>query len=277
MLVRRGFVNTIRFGKLLAITLAALVMPAGASAHVSYMLPNFFSLTDGRMVTITSSFAEKMFNPEVVVTSQDWHLLRPDGKRDTFDKITSFAQVTVLESDIAQPGTYRFTTGERLGRFSTIARVKDAWVTVNPEDPNAKVPAGATETSRSQTATVADVYFTKGKPTRTAVDAAPVGRLAITPVTHPNAIFMDEGFDLAVSYGGKPLPNFELILYRQDGAYDEKPFEQFHKTDAAGKLKLKFGRPGVYLIMGRHMGDSPAGAQTPYRSYTTSLTFEVTR
>jgi hypothetical protein len=139
------------------------------------------------------------------------------------------------------------------------------------------VPEGATETSRSQTATVADVYFTKGKPTRTVVDAAPVGRLAITPVTHPNAIFLDEGFDLAVSYGGKPLADFELILYRQDGAYDEKPFEQFHKTDAAGKLKLKFDRPGVYLIMGRHMGDSPAGAQTPYRSYTTSLTFEVTR
>jgi hypothetical protein len=264
--------------KLLAVTLAALSAPmAAASAHVSYMLPNFFSLTDGQMVTITSSFAEKMFNPEVVVTSQDWHLLRPDGRRDSFDKITSFNQVTVLESDIAQPGTYRFTTGERLGRLSTIARVKGAWVIVNPEDPNAKVPEGATETSRSQTATVADVYFTKGKPTRTVIDAAPVGRLAITPVTHPSAIFLDEGFDLAVTYGGKPLPNFELILYRQDGAYDEKPFEQFHKTDAAGRLSLKFDRPGVYLIMGRHMGDAPAGAQTPSCSYTTSLTFEVTR
>ena len=53
--------------------------------------------------------------------------------------------------------------------------------------------------------------------------------------------------------------------------------EQIHKTDANGRLKLKFAQPGVYLIMARHRGDAPAGAATPYRSYTTSLTFEVTR
>jgi hypothetical protein len=66
-------------------------------------------------------------------------------------------------------------------------------------------------------------------------------------------------------------------LYRQGGGYDEASFAQINKTDAGGHLKLKFSQPGVYLIMARHRGDAPPGAATPYRSYTTSLTFEVAR
>jgi uncharacterized GH25 family protein len=155
--------------------------------------------------------------------------------------------------------------------------VKGEWVSVNPDDPKAQVPPDATETAKLQTATVTDVYVTKGKPTDTVLKLPPQGRLAITPITHPNAIFLDEGFELAVSWGGKPLANFETTLYRQGGGYDEKSFEQIHKTDAKGRLKLKFDQPGVYLIMARHRGDAPKGAATPYRSYTTSLTFEVTR
>jgi hypothetical protein len=254
-----------------------LAVTTGALAHTSYLLPNYFSLTEGKMITLEGGFAEKFFSSDVALTSQDFHLYRPDGRRDSFDKIASFEQITILESDIAEPGTYLFTSGERLGRISTIAKVKGEWVSVNPDDPKAQVPPDATETAKLQTATVTDVYVTKGKPTDTVLKLPPQGRLAITPITHPNAIFLDEGFELAVSWGGKPLANFETTLYRQGGGYDEKSFEQIHKTDAKGRLKLKFDQPGVYLIMARHRGDAPKGAATPYRSYTTSLTFEVTR
>jgi hypothetical protein len=248
-----------------------------AVAHTSYLLPNYFSLGEGTMITLEGGFAEKFFNSDVALTAQDFHFYHPDGRRDSFRKVSSFDQITILESDIPEQGTYLFTSGERLGRISTMARVKGEWVAVNPEDPNAKVPADATETAQLQTATVTDVYVTKGAPTRTVLALPPQGRLAFTPITHPNAIFMDEGFELAVSYGGKPLAGFETTLYRQGGAYDEKPFEQVNKTDANGRLTLKFTQPGVYLLMARHRGDAPAGAATRFRSYTTSLTFEVTR
>lgn len=248
-----------------------------AAAHTSYLLPNYFSLTEGNMITLEGGFAEKFFNSDVALTAQDFHFYHPDGRRDSFKKISSFDQITILESNIPEQGTYLFTSGERLGRISTLAKVKGEWIAVNPDDPNATVPAEATETAKLQTATVTDVYVTKGAPTKTVLALTPQGRLAITPVTHPNAIFLDEGCDLAVTYGGKPLGNFEAILYRQGGAYDEKPFEQINKTDANGHLKLKFSQPGIYLIMARYRGDSPPGAATPFRSYTTSLTFEVTR
>lgn len=255
----------------------SLVFATGALAHTSFLLPNYFSVTEGKMITLEGGFAEKFFSSDVALKSQDFHLYRPDGKRDTFDKVTSFEQITILESDINEPGTYLFTSGERLGRISTIAKVKGEWVSVNPDDPKAQVPPDATETAKLQTATVTDVYVTKGKPTNAVLKLPPQGRLALTPITHPNAIFLDEGFELSASWGGKPLANFETILYRQGGGYDEKSFEQIHKTDANGRLKLKFTQPGVYLIMARHRGDAPKGAATSYRSYTTSLTFEVTR
>lgn len=259
-----------------AVVIGAIPM-TGVLAHTSYLLPNYFSLTEGKTITLEGGFAEKFFSSDVALTAQDFHLYRPDGKRDSFDKIVSFEQITILESDITEPGTYLFTTGERLGRISTIAKVKGEWVSVNPDDPKAQVPADATEVAKLQTATVTDVYVTKGAPTKAVLSLAPQGRLAIMPITHPNAIFLDEGFELAVSYGGKPLANFDTTLYRQGGGYDEKSFAQIRKTDANGRLQLKFDRPGVYLIMARHRGDAPKGAATPYRSYTSSLTFEVTR
>lgn len=255
----------------------SLFSVGAAQAHTSYLLPNYFSLTEGKMITLEGGFAEKFFNSDVALTAQDFHFYHPDGRRDVFKKIVSLDQITILESDIPEPGTYLFTSGERLGRVSTIAKVKGEWVSLNPDDPNAEVPEGATETAKLQTATVTDVYVTKGAPTKTVLALPPQGRLALTPITHPNAVFLDEGFELSVTYGGKPLADFETTLYRQGGGYDAKPFEQVNKTDASGHLKLKFDQPGVYLIMARHRGDAPPGAATPYRSYTTSLTFEVTR
>ena len=52
---------------------------------------------------------------------------------------------------------------------------------------------------------------------------------------------------------------------------------QHVETDADGALTLGFDAPGKYLIMTRHAADAPEGADTDERSYTTSLTLEVSR
>ena len=78
-------------------------------------------------------------------------------------------------------------------------------------------------------------------------------------------------------FDGRPVPNATLELTRDGGSYDDPPFSQTLHTNAQGALTIRFDRPGVYLLMTRMSGDAPAGAETPVRSYTTSLTFEVTR
>jgi len=257
----------------LALAAAAALGAHSALAHTSYLLPSAFSTAEADVVTIQASFGEKLFfRPEVAVTSETFHLYRPDGRRDQFDRIETFRQLTILESDLTEPGTYRFTTGERLGRIGVQVKTGDQW---RPLEPGKSPPAGA-ETRKSQTATVADVYVTKGAPTRAVLDV-PVGRLALKTETHPSAIYMDDGLVVTVTFDGAPLAGQALELDREGGGYEEPRFHQALRTDAQGRVKLTFDRPGAYLLMTRHQAAAPAGAETAVRSYTTSLTFEVTR
>ena len=255
---------------------ALLLAGAPAAAHTSYLMPSSFAPSRGEYVTLEASFTEDFFKPEIAVLSDDYHVIRPDGSRGDFDAITEFRQLVVLENALSEEGTYRFTTGTRLGRVARRALVDGEWETI--EDPDAPLPEGATEVMSSQTETVADVYVTQGAPSRAAVDAV-VGRLAIQPVTHPNEIYLDEGFTFDLTFDGAPLAGQELLLYRDGGAYEEPKYEEEIVTDENGRVALNFDKPGVYLVMTRHRAAPPAdaAAETDERSYTTSLTFEVLR
>ena len=251
---------------------AAFIVATSAAAHTSYMQPNVFDTPNASQVTIESSFTEDFSRPEVAIESEEWSVYRPDGRRDTFDRVTVLNQVTILESDLTEPGTYRFTTGERLGRTGLQGFIDGQWRPLDPDEP----PAPGVRTRRSQTATVADVYVTKGPPS-THVIGVSVGRLAIQPVTHPNSIYLDEAFQLRVTFDGAPVANHDLELTRDGGSYDEQTFHRTYRTDANGALTIRFEQPGAYLLMTRMSGNAPAGAPTDVRSYTTSLTFEVRR
>ena len=68
--------------------------------------------------------------PEIAVLSEDYHVILPDGSREDFKTLTQLRQVVVLESDLDTEGTYRFTTGVRLGRKSKKALVDGEWQAV---------------------------------------------------------------------------------------------------------------------------------------------------
>lgn len=257
----------------------AVVSMAGfgpAIAHTSYVKPNVFSTSRADMVTLEVSFTENFSNPEVGVTSQDWHFYLPDGSRAGYDNIVELKQVTVIEQSLEQEGTFRFSTGERLGRTGKRFRMPDGSfeLAIGEDREERPVPDGATVVT-SQTATVADVYVTRGAPTRTAVDTK-IGRLRIEPVTHPNEIYLDEGFDFRLTFDGAPMPGQVMTLYRDGGTYaDDKGASEIIAGD--GVTTISFAEPGMYMLMTRHQDDAPEGAETDIRSYTTSITFEVTR
>ncbi|MEM6556536.1 MAG: DUF4198 domain-containing protein [Pseudomonadota bacterium] len=255
----------------LLIGAATLVSGATAAAHTSYMLPSVFNTSEGRLVTVQCSFTEDFPTPEVAVKSEDYHVILPDGSRDAFDTRTDLRQLVVLENGLESDGTYRLTTGVRLGRKSTRALVDGEWVPVFGQ--NAEVPADATDVKTAQTETVADVYISKGAPTWDAI--SPMGRLAFVPKTHPNEIFSGEAFALSVTFDGAPLVGHNMSVYRSGGQYEEPQFGIEEMTDDDGEVSLTLDEPGVYMIMTRHRADAPEGAETDERGYTTSLTFEV--
>lgn len=251
---------------------ALLCAAGGAMAHTSYMLPSTFDATDSGFVTIQSSFGEESFAPDIAVDGADFHVLTPSGARAEFDTATTLRQLVVLESELAEDGTYRFTTGERLGRSSVEALKDGEWTVLESAD--APLPEGAEGPFTVQTATLADAYVSKGPLTRAAVDAT-VGALAIRPVTHPNDVFADESFAFDLMLGEAPVANHTLTLYRDGGEYENPAWAHDIVTDAQGHAEVRFDRPGVYLLMTRLRADAPEGAGVDVRSYTTSLTFEV--
>lgn len=254
-----------------ALALAFLaVLPAPAQAHTAYLLPNLFSANQEDSVTVQSSFAEHFFRPEIAVDSDDWHVLLPDGTRAPFANVAKLKQLVVLESDLKQDGTYRFSTGVRRGRTGKVALVNGKWEPVRGE-----APAGA-QVRTTQTETVSDVYVTKKGPTRAPVDAQ-IGRLVLHPVTHPSDIALNGKFDLAVLFDGKPLPGVKLEIDRGGADYDAATGHREVTAGADGRVSLTFDKAGAYVIMARHRADSPAGSTTDERSYTTALTFEVQR
>lgn len=262
--------------QILLAALGGLCLASPASAHTSYILPNTFDATFARIVTLESSFTDAFSRSEVGVTSQDWHVLMPDGTRRDFDTVVEMKQLTMLEMAVSDEGTYRFTTGERLGRRGQMIRSADGSLRPARTEEGEPVAPGEGETLvSSQTATVAEVYVSRGAPTDTVV-GAPTGRLVIRPMTHPNKIFAQSGLKLQVSFDGKPLAGQELELSRDGSMYDEGAGMQHVTTDAEGIATLSFDKAGIYLVMTRHQAEAPAGSESDIRSYTTSLTFDVT-
>ena len=252
----------------------ALCVSGPAYAHVSYLLPTTFNTTEGSYVTLISSFTDNFPNAEIAVRSDDYHVIRPDGSRDEFDAINPFRQLVLLESELEEEGTYRFTTGLRLGRVSRYAEVDGELKPLFAEEGEVEVPENATRVVTGQTATVADVYVSKGAPTWEAVEQT-VGRLILKPDLHPNEIYFGDELTFDILFDGEPLAGQTMELTRQGGEYENPKFETLLETDDNGQLVLNLDEPGLYLLMTRHQAAAPEGAETDIHSYTTSITFEV--
>jgi hypothetical protein len=249
--------------------LAALLFGAAAapaSAYTTYLKPDEFWPED-RDVAIEAAFASQFFTPQIALASE-FVTIAPDGSRLPFDRMEVAGQVTTLETDLPTGGTYRVTSGERLGRVATMVAVDGQWRELAEGE---MTPEGA-QTTTLQTVTLADVYVTRGQPSREVVDA-PLGRLSIRPVTHPNQVLAANGFEIEVLFDGRPMANTAVVLY---GAGDhDTNLDRYVVTDAQGRATFTFAAPGQYLIAARHRADAPAGSEAAVHSYTTTLTFEA--
>ncbi len=247
--------------------------PGMAQAHMPYMLPNLFDLTDRDHVTVQASFTEDPFQAEVVMKSDAWHVRGPGGAVTPSSGVTYLRDLAVFEAPIAAKGTYRVSSGERFGRKGKMYRdAKGQWIISEGKDK----PAGA-ELVDVQSMTLAEVYVTRGGPSPDAL--APTGKsLVLRPITHPSDIFAAQPASFELLFEGKPVSGAHVEVFRSAGAYDgKKQLAGQITTDAAGRFAITPPDAGTYLALIRHRTAAPAGAETRYRSYSYTLTFEATQ
>lgn len=290
----KGSIVKIGVAALLLAAATSLAVTPAAAAHKPYVLPFNFS-PDRDYVGVEGGMVEDAyFVPDFAIRgSGDWVVIGPDGVANAA-KQTSLKSIEVLDAPLPVEGTYRIGTGARPGRSGKAARIDGVWRSVRPApapgapprraEPQAesatgpieadKVPAGA-EVIETQGFLIAETYVTRGTPNAGALKPSGKG-FEVEPITHPNEIFVDEGFSFRTLVDGKPAANLAISVYRGDESYDEGRTTIEAKTDAEGKVTLKFPKPGVYMINTRYPGQTAPGAAPAPRNWGYSLTVEVT-
>jgi len=258
-------------GGALVLTLAAPMVPGAAQAHSPYLLPTVFDASDRKIVTVTGSFTESFFTPEVVMKSDAYAVIGPDGVRVPLTP-TYLREVALVEAAVEKPGTYRITTGQRGGRTAKAALVNGEWKFFEGE----KAPADAID---MQSLTMAEVYVTRGASNDAAL--APIGKgLEFKAITHPSKIVTGQDAVFEVLFDGKPLANQAITLQGADDRYaDTKAAARTVTSDAKGRFAVKVDKSGIYQIQTRHRVAPAAAGQPgqPGQSFTYALTFESLR
>ena len=117
-----------------------------------------------------------------------------------------------------------------------------------------------------------ETYVTKGAPSP--VKTSGKG-FELKPVTHPNEIFIDQGFSFVLQFDGKPVKGVEVDVFRGGNAYDDKKVVTEVKTGSKGEVDLSFDRPGVYVLTARYPERGEANVEPASKTYSYSLSFEV--
>jgi hypothetical protein len=277
--------------------LGGLALNAGtARAHTPYLLPNAFDAERDHITLQGALTEDDYFNPDIPLKAEVYQETTPDGARRAIAPTAILKDMAVIEAPLAQPGTYRFSTGAFVARKTNMANIDGRWVMVHlppagkppgekplgeksmgpPRITEADAPSGAARMQVENIMTV-ETYVSKGAPTQAALLPSGHG-FELKPITHPNGVYIDQGFAFQLLIDGAPAPGVGVTVYRAGDIYDEHKIAAEAKTNAAGEAKISFERPGVYLLTTHYNGAPRAPDVAPAaRAYVYSLTFEVTR
>lgn len=253
---------------------ASLVLAAAAPAfaHTGYVLPNRFFLPEGGSVTTQAAFSETFPMPEVALRSPSMSVIAPDGTSLAFDDQTTIGALTVLTSNLTTPGTYRLTTGKRLGRKGYVTDEAGSLVRATGKPDQTKLGAGI-KILTSQTVTVSDAFVSIGEISDIKPEA--LSRLTIELSRHPNCLLDNQQIGFNIRFDDQPLAKHTVSISRPFGPYLGEGEGLEYRTDQFGNLSFSKLHAGLYLIMVRHLAYAPEGSETDVESYTTSLVIDV--
>ncbi|HVJ39023.1 MAG TPA: DUF4198 domain-containing protein [Stenotrophomonas sp.] len=257
---------------LLAAVLAVLAGPV--AAHTPYLAPADFRARAGATVTLDAAFAEAFFVPEAVLDNSQFAVIAPDGSQVTPERVVPLRTRVVVEHGLPKDakGTYRFSTGERLGAVFRTWEVKGRKVT--SRDAAEPAPQGAKLISSFQSRIRAETYLTVGMPDWGALRAYDQG-LELVPLTHPDDLFAGEPIEFELRFDGKPLADSPVQLSEAVWTSDRKAREIELRSDGKGRVRWEQPTSGTWLALARHRSVAPAGAAAPEYSNSYSLVFHV--
>lgn len=236
------------FQRVLATTIALALATPLAQAHSAFFVPSSTVLSKPQWVTIDGGTGTDMFffnhGPlrldGLVVTAPDGSAVAPENLM--IGKVRS-----VFDLNLTQTGTYRIananagvsarykdkTTGQNKGFRGTAANFEK------------EVPADAVELQVNESVSRLETFVTVGKPS--AFTPTGVG-LELIAVTHPNDLYSGEEATFAFHLDGQPAAGLDVEIVPGGIRYRDKIGEIALKTDAQGRITVKWPQPGLYRL-----------------------------
>lgn len=107
---------------------------------------------------------------------------------------------------------------------------------------------------------------------RAGVVDVPLGlTLELVPGKNPYALRPSEALPLTLFFRGRPAAGVLVVAMRKGAA--ERPVSA--RTDAKGRVSLRVGEPGFWLVKAVQMEAAPADAGVDWESWWASITFEL--
>lgn len=256
---------------------------SNAMAHTlsAYLMPETFDLKNPTVTVQSALTVEKFYEPSRVFKAS-YQLTDPSGQSTTPVTRAEFKRYSVLELELPAEGTYRLRAVGTEPQTSEYAQVDGQWLRIRAARPDAATPPQTARSERAPAAAEApkpagprrmlaaedvpahaprttsaliqqaELYVSRGAPGKL---PAPIGKgFELVPLTVPNDVYVDSGFEFRLQQDGQVLPGVAVEVFRGSDGLDPQAqrSSQTVTTDAQGKAKVSFEQPGVYLLTLRY-------------------------
>ncbi|MBN7797208.1 DUF4198 domain-containing protein [Parahaliea mediterranea] len=252
--------------------LLCLAFSPAALGHTPYLAPNTFEPINGDVITLDAAFAEHFFVPEAAFDNSEFAVTHPDGTVHAPQTRETLKTRVVLEHQLREDGTYRFSTGRRKGRVFKLYTLDGQRHAA--EDPSAALPPGAELQAFFQSVTMAETYVSKGAPSEAPLAPRKDG-VELELRGHPNGVFAGEALPMRALFYGEPLVGQKVDVFLASGLHGATEPVQTLTSSATGELAFTPEHGGIYLLQMRHRAPAPAGSPAPQYSHTYTLVLEA--
>lgn len=228
--------------------IAAAVLPLAAQAHKGWLAPSKSVLDVGQWITVDAGISTEPFVRDHQPMRLDaLQITAPDGRRVAAENAATGRLRSTFDLPLTQPGTYRIAVlSEGLVASWTEAGQPKRW-----RGPAARyaaeVPAGAAALQVSEVQGRVETFATAGRPDAGALAASGRG-LEMLPVSGIADLFVGEDAVFRFLLDGQPAADLEVEVIRDGSRYRDALGEEHLRTDAEGRVTLRWAAPGLHWI-----------------------------
>lgn len=297
-----------RFSIRLLAAAAVLALPAAASAHRQWMVPNatVFSGTDSWVTVDAAASNDLFFADHQPMRLDGVKVWAPDGSEGAIANGSTGRYRSTFDVKLDKPGTWKIGTfsSSVMGSFKVNGEERRVGGRPggggpggpggqgmgpggpgSPEGPAAAarrappvsvadIPADATDVKLTEVIGRNELYITADAPSTTVFK--PTGKgLEFEPVTHPDELVAGETASFRFLIDGKPANGLKVTVVPGGKRYRNDDGAREFKTGADGVARIDWPAAGLYWINASATDDKPSVPRATQRRMNYVTTVEV--